>query len=44
MTMDKSLFFFTLSVILLYIVLSQFYGKQYITQFVIALLPNSQKG
>lgn len=37
--MDKSLGFFTLAIIFMWLVIDEIFGKKYISQFVSALIP-----
>lgn len=41
--MNTSVLYFTIAVVCLWLVLSQFYGEQYITKFVLALMPSLEK-
>lgn len=41
--MNTSVLYFTLSICCIWLVMSQFFGDQYITRFLILLMPNAEK-
>lgn len=40
---DKGLFLLVLSLLCFWVVLDEFYGKHYITNFIVALIPNAKE-
>ena len=40
---DKGLFLLVLSLLCFWLVLDEFYGKHYITNFIVALIPNAKE-